>query len=190
MVPNELNTILFKPATRTSLQTILHATTIETPLGPMIAIGNENHLYLLEFIDKKGLVEEIEKLQKKCEAPIIPGSTNPITSICNELNLYFSGLLTIFKTPICLVGSPFQKTVWHELDNTPYGHTRTYRDQAKAIGKEKAYRAVAHANSKNHLAIIIPCHRIITSQGTIGGYSGGVNRKQWLLNHEKLTAQK
>lgn len=190
MTQQKSTNVLFKPAVRTSFETIFITATIETPLGTMITISNETHLYLLEFIDKKGLAEEIEKLQKKCNASIFSGSAQPISSICNELHLYFAGLLTVFKTPIYLIGSQFQKMVWHELDNTPYGHTRTYRDQAKAIGNERAYRAVANANSKNHLAIIIPCHRIISSQGTVGGYSGGIARKQWLLNHEKVTFKK
>lgn len=83
------------------------------------------------------------------------------------------------------MGSPFQKLVWEELISIPYGQTRTYAEQAAAIGKYKAYRAVANANGANQIAIVIPCHRIINSNGDIGGYGGGITRKQWLINHEK-----
>jgi O-6-methylguanine DNA methyltransferase len=81
-------------------------------------------------------------------------------------------------------GSPFQKLVWNELLNIPYGETRSYLEEANAIGKPTSYRAVANANGANKLAIIIPCHRIINNNGEIGGYGGGIARKKWLLEHE------
>ncbi|WP_316355356.1 methylated-DNA--[protein]-cysteine S-methyltransferase [Candidatus Trichorickettsia mobilis] len=151
----------------------------------MIAISDDDGLYLLEFVDRRGLEREVERLRKKTFATIIPGSTDPIQSITIELKSYFDGLLTEFKTPIHLLGSPFQRLVWEELMRIPYGQTRTYAEQSKAIGKHTAYRAVANANGANQLAIVIPCHRIINSNGNLGGYGGGITRKQWLINHEK-----
>lgn len=164
---------------------ILKAAWLDTPLGPMIAISDEKHLYLLEFVDRRGLEREVERLRKKTKSAIIPGMTEPIRSIENELNRYFLGKLTLFKTPLFLLGSPFQKKVWEELIKIPMGETRSYADIAKAMGMSSAFRAVANANGANQLAIVIPCHRVINTNGELGGYGGGVIRKQWLLEHEK-----
>jgi len=164
---------------------ILKASWVDTPLGHMIAIGDEKNLYLLEFVDRRGLEREIEKLRKKTQSAIIPGSTPPIVSIEKELAQYFSGKLTAFTTPLFYLGSPFQQRVWEELQKIPYGQTRSYSDQANAIGMPTARRAVARANGCNQLAIIIPCHRVINANGELGGYAGGLARKQWLLQHER-----
>ncbi len=128
---------------------------------------------------------EIERLRIKTKSAIIPGSTKPILMIEEELKLYFNGTLQKFNTPIYLLGSPFQKMVWQELINIPYGKTRSYLNQAKALGKPTSYRAVANANGMNQLAIIVPCHRIINSNGELGGYGGGLHRKKWLIEHER-----
>lgn len=168
---------------------ILKAAWLDTCLGPMIAIADETMLYLLEFVDRRGLEGEIERLRKKLKAAIIPGTTRPIISIKQELEQYFSGQLTQFKTPLFLLGSPFQQNVWAELKKIPAGVTCSYADLAQMLGKPKAFRAVANANGANQFAIIIPCHRVINSNGELGGYGGGLTRKQWLLNHEKRGAE-
>ncbi|MCL9685307.1 bifunctional transcriptional activator/DNA repair enzyme AdaA [Legionella maioricensis] len=164
---------------------VLKASWLDTRLGPMLAIADEDALYLLEFVDRRGLEREVEKLRKKTKSVIIPGSSPPITSIEKELNAYFEGSLKEFVTPIHLLGSPFQKLAWHKLLNIPYGETRSYSKQAEAIGKPSAFRTVANANGANQLAIIIPCHRIINLNGNLGGYGGGIARKQWLIEHER-----
>ncbi len=164
---------------------VLKASWIDTPLGPMLAISDEEALYLLEFVERRGLEREIEKLRSKTKVSIIPGDTSPIASINAELKLYFDGALKSFKTPIHIMGSPFQKLVWEELMRIPYGQTRSYHDQAIGIGKQTAYRAVANANGANQLAIVIPCHRIINKNGDLGGYGGGISRKKWLIDHER-----
>ena len=163
---------------------VLKASWLDTPLGPMLAIADEKALYLLEFVERRGLEREIERLRAK-KAIIIPGCTEPITLVESELQAYFTGKLKIFTTPLHLIGSPFQKSVWNELIKIPYGQTKSYADQAAAIGKPSAYRAVANANGANQIAILIPCHRIINSDGKLGGYGGGISRKKWLLNHEQ-----
>lgn len=164
---------------------ILKAAWLDTKLGPMIAIADETGLYLLEFIDRRGLENEIKRLRKKLNAAIIPGETTIIKSIASEIANYFDQHQFVFNTPIHLVGSSFQKNVWNELRKIPPGETRSYLDIAKSIHAPTSYRAVAQANGANQLAIIIPCHRVINSNGEIGGYGGGVARKQWLLEHEK-----
>lgn len=164
---------------------ILKASWIDTPLGPMIAIADEQALYLLEFVDRRGLEREVERLRKKIKSAIIPGSTESIKSIENELKRYFEGSLTEFKTQLVFLGSPFQKRVWEELKKIPSGETRSYSEIANKIGQPTAFRAVANANGANQFAIIIPCHRVINTNGELGGYGGGMIRKKWLINHEK-----
>lgn len=164
---------------------ILKTSHLDTPLGPMIAIANEEGLYLLEFIDRNGLQSEIERLKFKTQSTIIPGSTKPIKSIEKELNLYFQGKLKTFNTPLLFLGSPFQEHVWQKLAEIPFGETQSYSQLAMAIERPNAFRAVARANSTNQLAIIIPCHRVINLDGQLGGYAAGVSRKKWLLHHEK-----
>lgn len=166
-------------------QQVLKASWLDTRLGPMIAIADEEALYLLEFIDRRGLEREIERLRKKTKSAIIPGSTPPIRSIESELAEYFEGNLMDFRTPLRLLGSPFQQKVWEQLQEIPPGRTASYAEIAIAIGKPSAHRAVARANGANQLAIVIPCHRVINSNGDLGGYGGGLSRKHWLLGHEK-----
>lgn len=164
---------------------ILKASWLDTRLGPMIAIADEEALHLLEFLDRRGLEREVERLRQKTMSAIIPGETEPIRSIERELSQYFDGELKEFKTPVTFLGSPFQKSVWEVLRNISYGETRSYSDIARALGKPSAFRAVAQANGANQLAIIVPCHRVINSNGELGGYGGGLTRKKWLIDHEK-----
>lgn len=164
---------------------LLKASWLDTQLGPMVAIADEDTLYLLEFVDRRGLEREVERLRQKTKSAIIPGVTQPIRSIEKELSQYFDGKLKIFNTPLFFFGSPFQKHVWEELIKIPYGETRSYLDIAKAIGRPTAFRAVANANGANQLAVIIPCHRVINTGGDLGGYGGGITRKKWLIDHEK-----
>lgn len=171
--------------TKLGQRTILKASWIDTKLGSMIAIADEEHLFLLEFVDRRGLEREIERLRHSARAAIVPGTTKPIRSIEQEIKFYFNGTLAEFKTPLLLLGSPFQKLVWEELKRIPYGETRSYAELARALGRPSAFRAVANANGANQFAIIIPCHRVINTNGDLGGYGGGIARKQWLLAHEK-----
>ncbi|WP_058300686.1 bifunctional transcriptional activator/DNA repair enzyme AdaA [Gorillibacterium timonense] len=177
--------IMGAPPTLVENSLVLKASWLDTPLGPMLAIADETQLYLLEFVDRRGLEREVERLRRKTKAAIVPGQTEPIVSIEQELADYFNGTLTEFKTPLYLLGSPFQKSVWTQLMSIPPGETRSYADLARALGNPNAFRAVAQANGANQLAIVIPCHRVINSDGELGGYGGGITRKQWLLTHEK-----
>lgn len=168
-----------------SAQCVLKATWLDTKLGPMFAVADETGLYVLEFVDRRGLEREVEFLRKKYNAIIIPGETPIIKQIALEIKNYFSGKNLNFSTPVHFNGSPFQISVWEQLRKIPPGETRSYLQIAKAIKNPKAFRAVAQANGANPLAIIIPCHRVINSNGEIGGYGGGIARKEWLLKHEK-----
>lgn len=168
--------------------TVLQADWIDTPLGPMLAIAKEKALVLLEFTDRRGLEREIERLRTRTKSAIIPGRNAIIDSIETELNKYFANARHRIETPIDFVGSEFQKSVWKELMRIPAGTVRSYTQQAAAIGSAKAIRAVARANGANQLAIIVPCHRVIGSDGSLTGYAGGLTRKKWLLGHEGVEA--
>jgi AraC family transcriptional regulator of adaptative response/methylated-DNA-[protein]-cysteine methyltransferase len=172
------------PTNHVQQHLFLKATWLDSPLGPMLAVADEKELYLLEFVERRGLEKEIERLRLRLKAAIIPGMTEPLRSIERELKNYFEGTLKKFKTPFFLLGSPFQQRVWNELLKIPYGTTRSYAAQAALMGEPKATRAVANANGANQLAIVIPCHRIVNSNGALGGYGGGMARKEWLLQHE------
>jgi AraC family transcriptional regulator of adaptative response/methylated-DNA-[protein]-cysteine methyltransferase len=166
-----------------------YQTQIDTPLGGMLAVADDEGLVMLEFADRPGLDRQIERLAVKTHAPILAGTAEPIRSIVRELEAYFEGSLTEFQTKFHLGGTPFQRQAWRQLMRIPYGETRSYTAEAAAIGKPTACRAVANANGANQLAIVIPCHRIIQINGALGGYAGGVMRKQWLINHERKYAQ-
>tara|TARA_B100000287_G_C20544834_1_gene746135 strand:+ start:492 stop:923 length:432 start_codon:yes stop_codon:yes gene_type:complete len=117
----------------------------------------------------------------------LPNSKQPplIKKITKQLDEYFSKKRTIFDIPIQYNGTPFQNKVWEELLKIPYGNTLSYGDIAKKLGKPPlTSRAIGTANSKNKIAIIIPCHRVIRSNGKLSGYAGGIDKKIWLLNHE------
>ncbi|GIO89127.1 bifunctional transcriptional activator/DNA repair enzyme AdaA [Paenibacillus lactis] len=171
--------------TRSGHHRVLRASWLDTRLGPMIAIADEEALCLLEFVDRRGLEREVERLRRRTRSAIIPGCTAPLRSIERELVEYFDGKLTAFKTPLRLLGSPFQQEVWNRLLQIPAGQTSSYGEIAATMGRPTAYRAVAQANGANQLAIVIPCHRVINANGELGGYGGGLSRKQWLLNHER-----
>jgi AraC family transcriptional regulator of adaptative response/methylated-DNA-[protein]-cysteine methyltransferase len=177
--------IMGAPPAKLGQISVLKASWIDTPLGPMLAIANEEALYLLEFVQRRGLEREIERLRQKLGSAIIPGKTPPILSIEKELAEYFSGRELEFKTQTALLGSPFQQQVWEELRKIPSGETRSYLDIARALGRPTAFRAVANANGANQLALIISCHRVINTDGKLGGYGGGIARKAWLLDHER-----
>ncbi|WP_438433757.1 bifunctional transcriptional activator/DNA repair enzyme AdaA [Gorillibacterium sp. sgz500922] len=179
--------ILGSPPTRLDDNRVLKAAWLDTPLGPMMAVSDEERLHLLEFVDRRGLEREVERLRLRMKAAIIPGETEPLRSIERELARYFAGTLTAFETPLFRFGSPFQQSVWDELVKIPPGETRSYGELARSLGKPGAFRAVAQANGANTLAIVIPCHRVINSDGGLGGYGGGLARKEWLLAHENQT---
>lgn len=163
----------------------LNSSLIQTPLGAMIAIADEKGLFLLEFEDQKNLERKMKALIAKTNTEIRYESNTIINLISQELYHYFAGTLKSFTTPIHVIGTPFQCKTWHFLSTISYATLYTYAQQAAMIGNKKACRAVAHANSNNTLAIIIPCHRIIGSNGKLGGYAGGLDRKQWLIAHEQ-----
>ncbi|MCG2589686.1 bifunctional transcriptional activator/DNA repair enzyme AdaA [Rhodohalobacter sulfatireducens] len=174
-----------KPVKKGKDTTVIHINRITTPLGPMLVGTTNEALCLLEFIDRRMLETQLQRLQKYYNCTFVPGS-NEITELtANEIAEYFDGDRQEFTVPLDVPGSDFQQQVWNELKTIPYGKTRSYKEQAIAIGNLKAIRAVATANGDNRIAIIIPCHRVIGSDGSLTGYGGGLWRKKYLLNLER-----
>lgn len=156
----------------------------------MQAVADEEFLYLLEFSDHSCLKQKLAKLQLQTNKNIVPGKCPPIYQIDEELKKYFEGSLKEFITSLHLLGSHFQKLVWSELKGIPYGQTKSYASQAVAIKRQKAVRAVANANGANNMAIVIPCHRVINTNGNLGGYGGGIARKKWLIEFEMFNSKR
>ena len=157
---------------------------ILTPIGTMLVAADSNFVSLLEFADRGMLETQLERVQKYFQTVFAPGTNPLIRQLESELKKYFAGKLKTFTVPLKAPGTEFQSVVWKQLTKIPYGQTRSYDQLAKKIGKPKAHRAVGTANGNNRMSIVIPCHRVIRSNGSISGYGGGVWRKQWLLDHE------
>jgi AraC family transcriptional regulator of adaptative response/methylated-DNA-[protein]-cysteine methyltransferase len=162
---------------------LLRAIWIPTPLGDMIAVSSRSHLHLLEFVDRKGLARELKHLAPHEGIGI--GAMPPSEQAAAELDDYFAARSSRFDTPLALSGSPFAQQVWHALREIPAGETRSYSEIAHKIGRPSAARAVARANGANQLALMIPCHRVIGSDGALTGYGGGLWRKQRLIEIER-----
>jgi AraC family transcriptional regulator, regulatory protein of adaptative response / methylated-DNA-[protein]-cysteine methyltransferase len=158
---------------------------IKTPIGDMIGGATDEGVCLLEFSDRRMLPTEYKDLKRLLKTTVEEGENNHLIQLRKELNEYFEGSRKDFSVSLVTPGSEFQKSVWKELMNIPYGTTRSYLEQSVAIGKPDSIRAVANANGMNRISIIIPCHRVIGSDGHLTGYGGGLIRKRWLLDHEK-----
>jgi AraC family transcriptional regulator of adaptative response/methylated-DNA-[protein]-cysteine methyltransferase len=164
---------------------VIKITKTETPLGEMIAGANAEGVCLLEFSDRKILPQEYNDLKRLLETDIEDGENKHIKKLKKQLKEYFEGGRKVFTIPLITPGSSFQQAVWKELQNIPFGSTRSYHEQSVALGNPDSVRAVANANGMNRIAILIPCHRVIGSDGHLVGYGGGLRRKKWLLDHEK-----
>jgi AraC family transcriptional regulator of adaptative response/methylated-DNA-[protein]-cysteine methyltransferase len=164
---------------------MISTTHIETELGTMIAGGVADGICLLEFSDRRMLKTEYKDLSRYLETDIEEGENIHFQTLRVQLDEYFRGQRKEFSLPLVTPGTPFQQTVWKELLNISFGTTRSYLEQSVALGKPESIRAVANANGMNRISIIIPCHRVIGSDGSLTGYGGGLKRKKWLLDHEK-----
>ncbi|MDR2204816.1 MAG: methylated-DNA--[protein]-cysteine S-methyltransferase [Flavobacteriaceae bacterium] len=172
------------------MKKIIHSKKIETPIGTMIACACETGICMLEFTDRKTLSKELNDISKHFKAEIVQGENSHIKTLEQELTEYFSGKRRDFSVSVTTVGTDFQKKIWKILQKIPYGKTKSYLQQADIFGNPKAVRAVANANGANKISIVIPCHRVIGSNGTLTGYGGGLWRKQKLLELEKEAVSK
>lgn len=169
---------------------VIDFTRIETDLGTMVACATDKGVCLLEFSDRKGLETELKQLAKYHNANIVQGQNKYFKQLKEELDAYFEGRLKEFKVPLDISGTDFQKQVWQALVEIPYGTTSSYLRQAEVLGKPLSVRAVANANGMNKIAIVIPCHRVVGSDGSLTGYAGGLWRKRKLIDLEKDNKQK
>lgn len=159
----------------------MKTTTVETPLGRALIEGDENAVTRISITDTAEVATEIPTTSAE-----IP---HELHKAVLQLQEYFAGIRTQFDFKMAPEGTEFQKRVWQELQNIPFGKTLSYLSLARELGDVKAIRAVAAANGKNPLWIVVPCHRVIGTDGSLTGYAGGLWRKKWLLEHENPPKQ-
>jgi AraC family transcriptional regulator of adaptative response/methylated-DNA-[protein]-cysteine methyltransferase len=164
---------------------MIKITKIETPLGEMVAGATEEGVCLLEFSDRRMLPTEYKDLIRLLNTTLEDGENRHLKILEKQLTEYFDGRRKEFTVPLVTPGTDFQQDVWKELQNIQYGSTRSYQEQAIALNRPDSVRAIANANGMNRISIVIPCHRVIGSNGRLVGYGGGLKRKKWLLDHEK-----
>jgi AraC family transcriptional regulator of adaptative response/methylated-DNA-[protein]-cysteine methyltransferase len=158
---------------------------LRSPLGPLVAGATAEGICLLEFTDRRMLEQEFAAVRKQFDAPLVPGSNTHLETLKVELARYFARSLRAFSVPLVYPGTAFQRRVWDQVLAIPYAETRSYEEIAVAVGQPSAFRAVGRANGLNRIALLIPCHRVLTKDGKLGGYGGGLRRKQYLLDLER-----
>lgn len=169
---------------------VLGYTTMDSPIGPLLLASTEEGLCYIQFADEGSGLGPLQRWCKKTflgVSPVRDDARNE--AVKKQLLEYFAGKRKQFDLPFVLYGTPFQKSVWNALANIPYGETRSYKDIALAIGASKAVRAIGGANNRNPIPIVIPCHRVIGSNGALVGYGGGLSIKEHLLSLEGVPLQ-
>jgi methylated-DNA-[protein]-cysteine S-methyltransferase len=153
-------------------------TNFDSPIGRLLLTTDGTAL--------TGLYMEISRKAQSTQGWVEDGTVGPLAETVRQLTEYFAGTRREFNLPLRLEGTAFQKRVWRELTEIPYGETWSYGQLAKRINKPSASRAVGLANGRNPISILVPCHRVIGANGSLTGYGGGLECKQWLLAHEGL----
>lgn len=173
------------PPAEQETKTIIRFTEFDTPLGVMCAAATDKGICMLCFASAAELDAGLQELCSALHAVALPGRSPLLDQVEGELIGYFEGSLLAFSVPLDMPGTAFQQSVWAMLQEIPYARTCSYKEQSLAMGKPDAIRAIAAANGQNRVAIIVPCHRVIGSDGKLTGYAGGLHRKQWLLDLER-----
>ena len=180
--------VIGKPASRADRAEAIHLGWVETPIGPMIAASRKGALILFEFSGRKRMETQIETLKRRLGAAFIPEDDSVIRQTRVEMDEYFAGKRKDFEVPLDYPGTSFEVKVWTELLKIPYGETRSYEELALITSSKGAVRAVGSANGRNRIAIVIPCHRVVNKSGRLGGYGGGLWRKEALLALESQSS--
>jgi methylated-DNA-[protein]-cysteine S-methyltransferase len=152
--------------------------TVESPIGPLTLIARD------------GVLTNVSMHEQRHAAPLPEGAVSDdawFKDVVAQLDAYFARELQSFDLEMNLLGTPFQRSVWSQLGEIPYGETISYGELAQRVGNPNASRAVGLANGRNPIAIIVPCHRVIGANGSLTGYGGGLERKSWLLEHESAS---
>ncbi|HKI91726.1 MAG TPA: methylated-DNA--[protein]-cysteine S-methyltransferase [Gaiellaceae bacterium] len=152
------------------------AATLDTPIGELLLVGDGRAVHEIRFAG-----EDASRLQRDAAT---------FADARAQLAEYFAGRRTGFDLPLAPAGTPFQRRVWEELGRIPYGETISYAELARRIGRPTAVRAVGHANGRNPIPVVVPCHRVVGSDGTLTGYGGGLERKRLLLELEAATSRR
>lgn len=184
-----MDAIINAPATAEQAPLAVLAT-IDTPLGPMAAAATDAGLCLLEYTDPRRLEAQIGYLTRRVSPRIVEGDHPHLAALRRQLAAYFAGTLRQFDLPMVTRGTPFEERVWRALLEIPYGRTRSYIDIARDLDSPDGQRAVGRANGLNPIAIVIPCHRVVNKGGGLGGYGGGLWRKERLLDLERGPGQR
>ena len=158
---------------------------MSSPLGLLFLVRSERGLRHLDYMDRKSVKRMIKDRSAGIDDPEWVPSLIDVQDVVQQMDDYLCGLRKTFDVELDLEGSEFQMDVWKALLDIPYGETRTYGEIARQIGQPRSARAVGLANNQNPVPIIVPCHRVIGASGKLTGYGGGVQRKKWLLEHEK-----
>ncbi|QOJ04850.1 MAG: methylated-DNA--[protein]-cysteine S-methyltransferase [Planctomycetia bacterium] len=164
--------------------------TINSPIGPLLLGANDEGLCVLSFSEGRSVAANLARLSRQLKCPVLAGPHELLDAAADQLTEYFAGKRREFDLPLHYPGTPFQRAVWSALRRIPYGRTTSYEQLARAVGRPGAQRAVGTANGSNRIAIIIPCHRVVNKSGKIGGYGGGVWRKEFLLELERSAASR
>jgi AraC family transcriptional regulator of adaptative response/methylated-DNA-[protein]-cysteine methyltransferase len=151
----------------------------------MVAAANQEGFCFLAFMDCPMLERQLKRLQHYLKAETVPGNHPLFAELETQLSAYFDGALRQFDLPLVYAGTDFQKMVWNHLRKIAYGETQAYKEVASQLHRPNAVRAIGRANGENPLAILIPCHRVIGTDGNLTGYGGGLWRKQSLLELER-----
>lgn len=157
---------------------------LASPLGPLLSAATAKGVCLLSFAERGTLAAESAGLSRAFRQPVVPGRHEHLQRLATQLEEYFAGRRRTFDLPLDCPGTRFQRDVWNGLLKIPFGETVSYAELARRIGRPDAQRAVGQANHRNRVGIIIPCHRVVNADGRLGGYGGGLWRKQALLEHE------
>jgi len=160
---------------------------INTPLGSMVAVADNEAVCLLEFENRVALTGELRLIERDF-GPARHGSNTVLERLVSQLGDYFAGESADFQIPTTQRGTAFEESVWQALRQIPPGHTRSYGDIAEVLGQPGKSREVGRANGANRISIVVPCHRVIGADGSLVGYGGGLWRKKWLLDHERRYA--
>ncbi len=174
-----------KPDAEVKDRAVVERAEVETPLGRLLLFANRGRLVGLEFADRRARRDALRRRLARALGPFVERPARDPAGAGARLRRYFAGdARALAAQPVAAHGTPFQREVWRALRRIPHGRTLSYAALARKLGRPRATRAVAAANGANPVALFVPCHRVIASDGTPHGYGGGLARKRWLLAHE------